>query len=241
MAELKLGRVRGSMWYAGTSIDGTDTTSHVYPTSGIAQSYELDKYLNGATGNVYECTKGGEASVAEWLLVGNIKGAAGDLENSLTSTSITKGLTARMGKVLNDKINNAGIFPFAVKTSYADKTYTAKVTVENISTALTFTDVEGNTGRYTYVKAGSDDTAEVVVTIGTSIGMTVGAILDSIESSESIESSGSDDDDVIIDDTPDEFDDDDEDEEDEDGEEDEDDEADEDDDGADGADDPDGV
>ena len=184
MAELKLGRVRGSMWYAGTSIDGTDTTSHVYPTSGIAQSYELDKYLNGTTGNVYECTKAGEATVAEWLLVGNIKGAAGDLENSLTSTSITKGLTARMGKVLNDKINNAGIFPFAVKTSYADKTYTAKVTVENISTALTFTDVEGNTGRYTYVKAGSDDTAEVVVTIGTSIGMTVGAILDSIESSD---------------------------------------------------------
>ena len=64
---------------------------------------------------------------------------------------------------------------------------------------------------------------------------------DSIESNDSIESSGSDDDDVIIDDTPDEFDDDDEDEEDEDGEEGEDDEADEDDDGADGADDPDGV
>ena len=52
MAVLNAGRVKGSMWYAGTAITGVET-GH-YETGLYA--YSGDFYLNTNNRNVYECT-----------------------------------------------------------------------------------------------------------------------------------------------------------------------------------------
>lgn len=68
---------RGSRYLSGTAITGTSTTGVAFPDSGIdAQLY--DYYLNTSTGNLYECTTPGTASVAKWTYAGSFKGPKGD-------------------------------------------------------------------------------------------------------------------------------------------------------------------
>ncbi|WP_418430414.1 hypothetical protein [Blautia sp.] len=69
---------RGSLWYHGTAITGTATAGTIFSSSGISSALANDAYLNTSTGNVYKCTKGGAASVAEWAYTGSIKGIKGD-------------------------------------------------------------------------------------------------------------------------------------------------------------------
>lgn len=69
--------IRGSRWTAGTSITGTNTSSTVFPTSGINDALIGDQYLNTDNGNVYQCTADGDPSTAEWIYTGNIKGPQG--------------------------------------------------------------------------------------------------------------------------------------------------------------------
>ena len=69
---------RGSLWYSGTAITGTSTTGTIFSSSGIASALVNDKYLNTSTGNVYNCTTAGAASVAKWQYIGSIKGVKGD-------------------------------------------------------------------------------------------------------------------------------------------------------------------
>ena len=69
---------RGSLWYSGTAITGTATAGTIFSGSGIASALTNDKYLNTSTGNVYNCTTAGAASVAKWQYIGSIKGAKGD-------------------------------------------------------------------------------------------------------------------------------------------------------------------
>ena len=68
---------RGSVWYTGTEITGSETTGKVFSGSGIASALVNDMYLNTSTGAVYKCTKAGAASVATWAYTGSIKGATG--------------------------------------------------------------------------------------------------------------------------------------------------------------------
>ena len=68
---------RGSAWYTGTEITGSETTGKVFSGSGIASALVNDMYLNTSTGAVYKCTKAGDASVATWAYAGSIKGATG--------------------------------------------------------------------------------------------------------------------------------------------------------------------
>lgn len=68
---------RGSFWYYGTSITGTNTTPTVFNASGIPEAFIGDKYLNTSDGNVYECAMDGDATKAGWIYIANIRGVQG--------------------------------------------------------------------------------------------------------------------------------------------------------------------
>lgn len=63
--------VRGSRIVSGTTITGTSTTAKTYAT-GIADSLVNDHYINTTNGNIYRCTKAGDANTAQWVFVGNV-------------------------------------------------------------------------------------------------------------------------------------------------------------------------
>ena len=69
---------RGTMLYPGTGITGTSTTATVFSGSGVASAMVNDMYINTSTGNLYQCTVGGAASVAKWVYKGTLKGPNGD-------------------------------------------------------------------------------------------------------------------------------------------------------------------
>lgn len=72
---------RGTTIYSGDDVTGTSTTPAVFAT-GIADARIGDLYLNTGTGddtgNVYECTTGGNASTALWVYRTNWRGAPGE-------------------------------------------------------------------------------------------------------------------------------------------------------------------
>lgn len=69
---------RGSEWYQGTAITGTSASAATFPTSGVEDALVNDGYLNTSTGATYRCTKAGDASTAEWVYTGSLKGIKGD-------------------------------------------------------------------------------------------------------------------------------------------------------------------
>lgn len=185
--ELNLGRVVGSTWYSGSGITGNSTTPTKFPGSGVTKALADDMYLNvtgGDRGNVYRCSTGGDASTAEWVYVGSILGASPDVIDNLESTSTTKALSANQGKVLKDILDNAGLEPLVVTPTLGQESYTASLVIEDKTTTFTVTDMDDNTGTYSYTEQGGT-TATVNITIGTSIGLPQsGAVIKSIASSD---------------------------------------------------------
>ena len=185
--ELNLGRVVGSIWYSGIGITGNSTTPTKYPDSGVTKALADDMYLNvtgNDRGNVYRCSTGGDADTAEWVYVGSILGASPDVIDNLESTATTKALSANQGKVLKDILDNAGLEPLVVTPTLGQATYTASLVIEDKTTTFTVTDMDDNTGTYSYTGQGGT-TAIVNITIGTSIGLPQsGAIIKSIASSD---------------------------------------------------------
>lgn len=192
MAERKsLGRVRGGMTYAGSGITGSSTTATVFPGSGVTKAYPDDVYINTDTddscGNVYSCVTGGDANTATWVYNGNIRGPQPPVENSLTSSSQTNALSAAMGKKLNEKIVDSGAFPLTFIPSCDQTTYVASITMENVDSEITITDVNGNVGTYTVTKSGTSDDRTETIPIDSSIGLaSTGAVIASIESSDGV-------------------------------------------------------
>ena len=70
--------LRGSTWYNGTAITGTNTTPQIFVNSNITDAVVGDMYLNTETSNTYCCTLAGGATVAKWAYVNNIKGGQGN-------------------------------------------------------------------------------------------------------------------------------------------------------------------
>jgi hypothetical protein len=187
MAKLDLGKVKGSTWYAGDGITGTSTTPTVYSGSGVTYALSEDLYLN-TTGadraNVYQCTLEGDADTALWVYVTSIKGDAVEVVNNLNSDSTTKALSAKMGKELYNLMKTAGIYPLCVTPTISDTSYTASLVVKDVNSTFTVTDMDGNQGTYSHTSQGGD-TATVIITIGTSIGLpNNGAVIKTIESSD---------------------------------------------------------
>lgn len=82
--------MRGSRWNHGTKVTGTSATAAVFSGTGITDALVNDYYLNTSTGNVYRCTASGNASIARWVYVGNIKGTPGEMGDvdEITETDI---------------------------------------------------------------------------------------------------------------------------------------------------------
>lgn len=175
----------GSVWYAGTGITGTSAEGTVFPDSGVTSAAVNDQYLNTSTGNTYRCSLAGNAATAKWVYTGCIKGPMPEVVNNLSSTSTTKALSAKMGKQLNDSIIAAGLSPKTVIPKTNGTAYTAKVTIDNVTTTFTITDDAGNEGTYTYTQDGDTDKVQVTIGIGTPIGLpNNGAVIASISSSD---------------------------------------------------------
>lgn len=73
---------RGSRIWTSNNITGTSTDGTIFSNSGISGALVYDYCLNKDTGNLYVCSKGGNADVAEWKYDTNIKGPKGDKGNT---------------------------------------------------------------------------------------------------------------------------------------------------------------
>ena len=73
--------VNGGRWYSGTVINGGAGTTQIYTSSGIESAVIGDMYFNTSTNDTYRCTTAGDASIAKWTYVANIKGKQGDPGN----------------------------------------------------------------------------------------------------------------------------------------------------------------
>lgn len=186
MATHDLGRVMGSRWYSGTGITGTSGTPTIFSGSGVTYAYTEDMYLNTSNGNVYNCTVAGDADTAKWVYNCNIAGPVAELVDNLTTDSGTKALTARQGKVLNEKILACGVYPTSIEINEDTTCYIAEVTVRNIDGTLSFSDGT-TTATYAYTKSGTSEQATVTVDIGTDIGFSQeGAVLTNISFTDNI-------------------------------------------------------
>lgn len=184
MASLNLGRVRGSMWYIGNAMYGTDASGTVFPSSEINEAYENDLYLDVKDGNVYQCIISGKSDTAKWSYQGTIKGNMPKLVDTFDSTSTTRALTANAGRVLYEKILRAGMYTRTVIVDCTQKVYAVKLMIENKATQITITDEDGNEGIYTYPGNYDNDEIELVISIGPGIGLTSGVSITKIQSSE---------------------------------------------------------
>jgi len=86
---------RGSQAFMGTGITGTSTTATVFSGSGVSSALVGDFYINTSTGNLYQCTVAGAASVAKWVYKGALKGPKGD--TGATGAKGDKGDTGATG------------------------------------------------------------------------------------------------------------------------------------------------
>jgi hypothetical protein len=73
---------RGSRIWTSDKITGQSTQGTVFSNSGISGALVYDYCINKNTGDLYVCSKGGEADVAEWKYDSNIKGPKGDKGNT---------------------------------------------------------------------------------------------------------------------------------------------------------------
>lgn len=73
MATFNLGRVKGSMWYTGTSDSNSAIATELTQAGITPLAYDL--YLNSSNGNAYQYKL--VSSDLTWVLIGNLKGAAG--------------------------------------------------------------------------------------------------------------------------------------------------------------------
>ena len=80
--------IRGSRIDNGNAITGTNTSATIFAESGITDALIHDHYINNNgenLGNLYVCTKGGSADVAEWKFVCNLRGPVADVSGLVTT------------------------------------------------------------------------------------------------------------------------------------------------------------
>lgn len=165
MGNVNLGKVRGNMWYAGTVMSGTSKSGTIFEESGISRAYENDLYLNAENGYVYQCSLGGKADTAEWIYVGSVRGPMPETTDELNSTSRTMALSANAGRILNEKIVNAGLYAQCIIIDCSKEVHTVKLLIENKDTEIHLTDTEGHSVDYSYTKEGEGQEREIFITV----------------------------------------------------------------------------
>lgn len=102
---------RGSKHFDGVLITGTATNPTKFTESGVTEAMLDDWYLNTDTGNMYRCVTEGDASVAEWVFIGNMKGPKGDIgdvDDALSDTSENAVQNKVVAAALKDKLDKNG-------------------------------------------------------------------------------------------------------------------------------------
>lgn len=173
--------IRGTRWTEGVNITGQLTEETVYAT-GIEDALPNDYYLNIKTGDIYRCIVGGDDNTATWAYVGNLKNTMGSIEDGLQSTSKTKALSANAGRVLNEKMNNAGLYGKRLNIDCTAIAYSMKLRIENVDSTIYITDKQGNVGTYEYKSSGENEEKEITIWFSSAIGLKNGAVVKHIES-----------------------------------------------------------
>lgn len=181
-----MGRVVGSKWYSGTDITGSSTTPTIFEDSGITYALEQDMYLNTTTGNLYECTVEGDAETAKWVYSGCIAGPQPEMVDNLNSDLTTKALTARQGKILNNKILSSGVFTNTYDIDVDEAVYIAEIKIRNVDGTITLK-TETETVNYTFTQIGVNEQYTVSLDIGVALGfLQEGAVLTQISFTDNI-------------------------------------------------------
>lgn len=82
---------RGSRLWTSNNITGTEAnTGTKFESSGIDGALVYDYCLNKTTGDLYVCSKGGNADVAEWKWTSNIKGPQGQAGQDAVINKLNK-------------------------------------------------------------------------------------------------------------------------------------------------------
>lgn len=138
--------------YWSTVMTNTTSTPQIYSNSGITAAIIGDVNLNPDSWNVYECTTGGAASVAQWLYKGNIKGESGTgTGDMLSSEYVGSGATKSVHKAdtLGTNVGdiddlNANDFSVSSGTLSVHKWFSSGGTPVDVSVA-----VDGTTATFT--------------------------------------------------------------------------------------------
>lgn len=69
---------RGSKIFTSTGVTGTNPSGQTFTGSGITGALVGDFCINPTLGNLYSCTKGGNADTAQWKYESTLKGEKGD-------------------------------------------------------------------------------------------------------------------------------------------------------------------
>ena len=172
--QANLGRVMGSRWYTGVDITGDSTVPTSYDTD-VTYARENDLYLNTQNGNVYACTLGGDAETAKWVYDTNIAGPVAEIIDNVRTEASAKALSARQGKLLNDKILD-GFYPDSVGVDISEKAYLLDIEIRNVDGTIFVTDGTESIA-HSFVAIGVSETYNVSITLGIAEGFSEEGVL----------------------------------------------------------------
>lgn len=125
--------VRGSRFWTSNNVTGESTNGTVFANSGISDALVYDYCINKDTGSIYVCSKGGDASVAEWKYNCNIKGATGATGlQGIQGATGEKGDKGDKGATGSPGVNGVGIRTITGSISGNDLTLVITLTDESV-------------------------------------------------------------------------------------------------------------
>lgn len=137
MATFNLGRVKGSMWYTGTSDSNSAIATELTQAGITPLAYDL--YLNSSNGNAYQYKL--VSSDLTWVLIGNLKGAAG------TGFSISKTYASVAAMNAGYATDGLPVGAFVIiETGNVDDADNAKLYVKGAEAYSYLTDLSGAQG-----------------------------------------------------------------------------------------------
>ena len=137
MATFNLGRVKGSMWYTGASDSNSAIASELTQAGITPLAYDM--YLNSENGNAYQYKL--VSSDLTWVLVGNLKGAAG------TGFSISKTYASVAAMNTGYATDGLPVGAFVlIETGNVDDADNAKLYVKGETAYSYLTDLSGAQG-----------------------------------------------------------------------------------------------
>ncbi len=152
MSTLNLGKVKGTTWYTGTAITGTETTGTVFADSGVEYAIEGDFYVNTDTGYFYICSTPGEPDTAEWEFLYD---AMAYVEEQATAASASATAAASSATDAATSATNAA----ASETSAATSATEAEASATEAATSETAAEASATAAASSATEAAESQTA----------------------------------------------------------------------------------